>query len=298
VVSEEVDAMSADDPEDAAPRRWEGVIRVQKHGPARPVRSAAQLDPPADPVAEEAEPAPAPQRAPAWPVAPSEWSAALLHSAVVHSMDCPLQPAEPPVEETADEPEAVEVAEVAVVENEATEPEVEEPEVLQPTVEELAAVEPEPVEVPAVPVGPIARREPRVPASRREADPLVSNQTIGETLSAARRSAGLTHEQLARITRIGVARLVEFENDDYSGCGAGVFARGRLDSIARAVGVDPTPLLADFDARHGHGHPLAAPAAGHRQPIRTPRNWSMVLLWALALAAVYPVVLLVLAVFG
>jgi transcriptional regulator with XRE-family HTH domain len=138
----------------------------------------------------------------------------------------------------------------------------------------------------------------RVPASRREPDPLPPGASIGARLAAARQSAGLTHEQLARITRIGVGRLVEFENDDYSGCGDGVFARGRLDSIARAVGVDPTPLLQEFDSGHRGGRARADGWPASRQPIRRPRNWLAVLLIALGLALVYPVALLVVAVLG
>jgi transcriptional regulator with XRE-family HTH domain len=137
----------------------------------------------------------------------------------------------------------------------------------------------------------------RVPGSRRESDPVVPSAGIGATLAAARQSAGLTHDQLARITRIGVARLVEFENDDYSGCGADIFARGRLDSIARAVGVDPEPLLQEFDARYGGAHTVTY-GVGGRPQIRMPRNWTLVLLCALAVAGIYPVALLVVAVLG
>jgi transcriptional regulator with XRE-family HTH domain len=178
-------------------------------------------------------------------------------------------------------------------------------------VEVLAAEAAEPVRVVRKPVAtppvapqaaPVAAssvpQEARVPASRREADPLDSSAGIGARLAAARKSAGLTHEQLARITRIGVGRLVEFENDDYSGCGAGVFARGRLDSIARAVGVDPQPLLQEFDTRHGRGGANASAGAVHRQLARVSRNWTTVLFVVLALAAVYPVALLVVAVLG
>jgi transcriptional regulator with XRE-family HTH domain len=178
-------------------------------------------------------------------------------------------------------------------------------------VEVLAAEAAEPVRVVREPVAtppvapqaaPVAAssvpQEARVPASRREAYPLDSSAGIGARLAAARKSAGLTHEQLARITRIGVGRLVEFENDDYSGCGAGVFARGRLDSIARAVGVDPQPLLQEFDTRHGRGGANASAEAVHRQLARVSRNWTTVLFVVLALAAVYPVALLVVAVLG
>jgi helix-turn-helix protein len=120
---------------------------------------------------------------------------------------------------------------------------------------------------------------------------------IGVTLAAARLRAGLTLEDVAATTRIKVGRLVEFENDDYSGCGATVFARGRLSAIARAVGLDPAPLLAVFDASLEPG-PSAAATRPNGRPITEPSTWTLVLLGASALAAIYPVTLLVVAVLG
>ncbi|HEX3826906.1 MAG TPA: helix-turn-helix transcriptional regulator [Sporichthyaceae bacterium] len=379
--------MSASGPEEpeAVRRRWEGVIRVQKPGPANTVRSAAHLEHEADEAVEEV-PAVA-RRAPAWAMAPAEWTVALPRFTAAHSVDCRLLsesasdtevempapgrsavPEADLVEPTAVGQQDVEAAralqrvvgpEPAAQQDVEPEPAVQQDvelasarrreadvrdavavavvgvEAVESKVVEVAgrvlaadsgtgatraagaveAVEAEPAEPlarfvrrpaappPAVPRAvPVAADSPpqeaRVPASRREADPLLTSGGIGARLAEARKSAGLTHEQLARITRIGIGRLVEFENDDYSGCGAGVFARGRLDSIARAVGVDPEPLLQEFDTRHGRGGANSSAEAVHRQLARMSRNWTTVLLVVLALAAVYPVALLVVAVLG
>ena len=80
---------------------------------------------------------------------------------------------------------------------------------------------------------------------------------IGLALKVARREAGLTPLEVAAATRIRPAVLLRFEADDFSGCGGDVYARGRLRKIAEAVGLDPAPLLAEYDARTA-----AAAAAG------------------------------------
>jgi len=137
---------------------------------------------------------------------------------------------------------------------------------------------------------------PEVPAPR-SAPPPEQPIGIGERLAAARAVAGLSHDDVARTTRIPVARLVEFENDDYSGCGATVFARGRLTTIARAVGVSPEPLLAAFDARHGTAGQAAE--AGVDAELDEPGSyWLLVLLALVTALLVYPVALLVVAVLG
>jgi cytoskeletal protein RodZ len=51
-------------------------------------------------------------------------------------------------------------------------------------------------------------------------------------------------------TRIRSTVIAAIENDDYDACGGAVYARGHLRSIARVVGVDPEPLIAEFDASH------------------------------------------------
>jgi cytoskeletal protein RodZ len=128
---------------------------------------------------------------------------------------------------------------------------------------------------------------------------LPSQPSLGARLREARREAGLTHLELAEITRIRVGRLVEFESDDFSGVDSRMLAHGRLGAIARAVGVDPAPLMAAYDARPGAG-PAVPPPITWRGPGRlSPAvNWTKVLLCLLGVAAIYPVALLLALVLG
>jgi cytoskeletal protein RodZ len=121
---------------------------------------------------------------------------------------------------------------------------------------------------------------------------------LGAQLRDARREAGLTQYELAEITRIRVGRLVEFESDDFSGLDSTVVAHGRLDAIARAVGVDPAPLVAAFDARRDGDAP--PPSIYWRGPGwgRPGFNWSLVLLGLLGVVALYPAALVVAMVLG
>jgi X-X-X-Leu-X-X-Gly heptad repeat protein len=72
--------------------------------------------------------------------------------------------------------------------------------------------------------------------------------SIGSTLAEARRSAGLTIAQVSEKTRIRETIIREIESDDYAACGGDFYARGHVRAIARVVGTDPVPLIAEYDA--------------------------------------------------
>ena len=91
-----------------------------------------------------------------------------------------------------------------------------------------------------------------------------SRVSIGEQLVEARLAAGLTTAQVADTTRIRRTLVEAIEADDYRLCGGDVYARGHIGTIARTVGLDPTPLLAEFDAAH-----VSRPTSG-RRPCSTP----------------------------
>ncbi|MCU1677428.1 MAG: hypothetical protein JWM93_2186 [Frankiales bacterium] len=74
--------------------------------------------------------------------------------------------------------------------------------------------------------------------------------SVGQSLAAARADSGLTIEALASATRIRATLLRAIEADDFSLCGGDVYARGHIRSMARVLGVDPAPLLAEFDVVH------------------------------------------------
>jgi transcriptional regulator with XRE-family HTH domain len=74
--------------------------------------------------------------------------------------------------------------------------------------------------------------------------------SVGETLTRARESAGLTVEDLSSQTRIRAGLIRQIEADDFGGCGGAVYARGHLRSLAKAIGIDGDELVAEFDRSH------------------------------------------------
>ena len=72
--------------------------------------------------------------------------------------------------------------------------------------------------------------------------------SIGATLAAARRRAGLTVGEVSRHTRVREPIIRGIEHDDYAACGGDFYARGHIRAIARAVGEDPSPLIDEYDS--------------------------------------------------
>jgi cytoskeletal protein RodZ len=73
--------------------------------------------------------------------------------------------------------------------------------------------------------------------------------SIGATLAAARRHAGLTVADVSERTRVRQNIIQGIELDDYAACGGDFYARGHIRAIAEAVGTDPAPLIEEFDER-------------------------------------------------
>ena len=73
---------------------------------------------------------------------------------------------------------------------------------------------------------------------------------IGETLAAARHQAGLTVAEVSERTRIRPTIIRAIEDNDYTSCGGDFYARGNIRDIARVVGIDPEPLIREYDAAH------------------------------------------------
>jgi len=73
---------------------------------------------------------------------------------------------------------------------------------------------------------------------------------IGGALAEARSQAGLTVTQVSDRTRIRATIIRDIEHDDYESCGGDYYARGHIRAIARVVGTDPVPLIAEYDAVH------------------------------------------------
>ena len=82
--------------------------------------------------------------------------------------------------------------------------------------------------------------------------------SLGSELSAAREQAGMTLAQVADRTRIRSTVIAGIEADEFALCGGDVYARGHIRSIAKVVGIDPEPLVAEFDRLHAPHPPSAA----------------------------------------
>ncbi|MFE0177403.1 helix-turn-helix domain-containing protein [Streptomyces sp. NPDC059002] len=96
------------------------------------------------------------------------------------------------------------------------------------------------------------------PAGAHQAD---DRPSIGHVLQQARIDAGLTVDEVSSSTRVRIPIVHAIEQDDFSRCGGDVYARGHIRTLARAVGLDPAPLLAQYDEGHGGHPPAPTPAA-------------------------------------
>jgi hypothetical protein len=118
---------------------------------------------------------------------------------------------------------------------------------------------------------------------------------IGPQLTAARERVGLSVDQLADRTRIRPHVIESIEVDDFAPCGGDFYARGHLRTLARVLGVDAAPLLAEYDAGYAQAPvdpravfqaELASGHGGGLRPMRGGPNWSVLV------AAVMGVVLI------
>ena len=106
--------------------------------------------------------------------------------------------------------------------------------------------------------------------------------SIGATLAAARRRAGLTVSEVSQRTRVTEPIIRGIEQDDYAACGGDFYARGHIRAIARAVGEDPVPLIDEFDSTWRSAKEVTAaeafqPAMPLRKRERRRVRWTAVL---------------------
>ena len=76
------------------------------------------------------------------------------------------------------------------------------------------------------------------------------HREIGELLLQARINRGQTAREISDLTRITPETLRRVEAGQFEQCGGDVYARGHIRAYARAVQVDPEPLLAMYGAVH------------------------------------------------
>ncbi|PZH08289.1 DUF4115 domain-containing protein, partial [Streptomyces sp. NTH33] len=72
--------------------------------------------------------------------------------------------------------------------------------------------------------------------------------SVGRALQQARIAAGMTVEDVSSATRVRTAIVHAIEAGDFTPCGGDVYARGHIRSLAKAVHLDPAPLLAQHEA--------------------------------------------------
>ncbi len=116
--------------------------------------------------------------------------------------------------------------------------------------------------------------------------------SIGDALAEARRQAGLTVTQVADRTRIRETIIRGIEQDDFSACGGDFYTRGHIRSIASVVGIDPVPLIREYDEAHGAPEALRAadvfePSKPLRIKERRSLNWSVAMILALLVIVGY-----------
>jgi cytoskeletal protein RodZ len=109
--------------------------------------------------------------------------------------------------------------------------------------------------------------------------------SIGHALQQARVAANLTIEEVSASTRLRIPIVQAIEQDDFSRCGGDVYARGHIRMLAGEVGLDPDPLMEQFDTEHG-GRPAPTPAAPlfeaeRIRPERRRPNWTAAMVAAI-----------------
>jgi cytoskeletal protein RodZ len=71
--------------------------------------------------------------------------------------------------------------------------------------------------------------------------------TLGSLIAQARKSAGLSIEDLSESTKIRSVLLREIESDNFKNCGGETYTRGHLRNIAIKLGVEPQVFLVAFE---------------------------------------------------
>jgi cytoskeletal protein RodZ len=76
--------------------------------------------------------------------------------------------------------------------------------------------------------------------------------SLGSLITQARKSAGLSIDDLSASTNIRSSLLREMESDLFSNCGGETYARGHIRNIATKIGVDPLIFIAAFEEEQMH----------------------------------------------
>ncbi len=87
----------------------------------------------------------------------------------------------------------------------------------------------------------------------------VSDLDVGERLRQARRSRGLTEEQVAQDLHINVRHVVDIEHNKFDQFASAVFVKGYLRNYARLLALEPDPIIKAFDQATGAEEPALSP---------------------------------------
>ncbi len=83
--------------------------------------------------------------------------------------------------------------------------------------------------------------------------------SVAEQLRAAREDRKFTIHQLADATKIKTEHIRSLESGDYRPFSAPVYIRGHVKALARALHLDPNPVLTDLDRELAQTAEFAAP---------------------------------------
>jgi cytoskeletal protein RodZ len=79
---------------------------------------------------------------------------------------------------------------------------------------------------------------------------------FGDRFKKARQSQGISLDQIAFETRIGIRFLQAIENEDFHLLPGGIFNRGFIRSYAERVGLDSDQMVGEYERISGHRDPL------------------------------------------
>jgi len=95
--------------------------------------------------------------------------------------------------------------------------------------------------------------------------------SIGEVLAEARHRRGYTVAEVSHYARVRESVIRAIERNDFLLPGSDAATREQIRLLARALGVDPGPLISEFDASYGSAPDLdGAEAVGSTIPFRVP----------------------------
>ncbi|HVB48795.1 MAG TPA: helix-turn-helix domain-containing protein [Burkholderiales bacterium] len=111
----------------------------------------------------------------------------------------------------------------------------------------------------------------QVPEAGAEAPPIAapvpsSEESVGAILAQARRSLGLSLEDVAHQLKFGVRQIEALEHGNFDRLHGATFARGMVRSYARLLKLDPDPLLERIAGRMAPPVPITA-SISFRRPI-------------------------------